>query len=96
MPRSEIAGEIEWAKNRMVDPAGYLDELERDRPRAADPRRIMEPIFQGYERRKERAERIDFEDMLGYAVRMYTELRNRRPVPCATGSMRSRSTSTRT
>ena len=29
MPRSELAGEIEWAKNRMVAPAGYLDELER-------------------------------------------------------------------
>ena len=73
MPRSEIAGEIEWAKNRMVAPAGYLDELERTGHVPPIPAEYMEPIFQGYERRKERAERIDFEDMLGYAVRMYTE-----------------------
>ena len=72
MPRSEIAGEIEWAKNRMVAPAGYLDELERSGHVPPIPPEFMEPIYQGYERRKERAERIDFEDMLGYAVRMYT------------------------
>ena len=29
LPRRELAGEIEWAKNRMVAPQGYLDELER-------------------------------------------------------------------
>jgi len=58
MPRSEIAGEIEWAKNRMVDPAGYLDELERTGHVPPIPPEYMEPIFQGYERRKERAGRI--------------------------------------
>ena len=27
LPRRELAGEIEWAKNRMVPPDGYLGEL---------------------------------------------------------------------
>lgn len=29
LPRRELAGEIEWAKNRMVPPDGYLGELTR-------------------------------------------------------------------
>ncbi len=73
MPRSELAGEIEWAKNRMVEPARYLDELDRTGHVPPIPADFMEPIYHGYERRKERAGRIDFEDMLAYAVRMYTE-----------------------
>ena len=28
LPRRELAGEIEWAKNRMVTPDGYLAELD--------------------------------------------------------------------
>ena len=35
LPRRELAGEIEWAKNRMIPPARYLDAARR--PRAADP-----------------------------------------------------------
>ena len=36
LPRRELAGEIEWAKNRMIPPDRYLAELGRT-TRAADP-----------------------------------------------------------
>ncbi len=73
MPRSELAGEIEWAKNRMVAPIPYLDELQRSGHQPPIPAELMEGICRGYERRKERAQRIDFEDMLGMAVELYRD-----------------------
>lgn len=73
LPRGELANEIEWAKNRMVAPAGYLDELERRGHEPPIPAELMARIFDGYERRKQRTGRLDFEDMLGLAVRLFDE-----------------------
>ena len=73
MPRRELAGEIEWAKNRMVSPDSYLAELQRMDHQPPIPAELMEGIFRGYERRKQRAQRIDFEDMLGMAVELYRD-----------------------
>jgi DNA helicase-2/ATP-dependent DNA helicase PcrA len=73
MPRGELAGEIEWAKNRMVAPGGYLNELARADHAPPIPADLMLRIFEGYERRKARTGRIDFEDMLGFAVRLFDE-----------------------
>jgi ATP-dependent DNA helicase UvrD/PcrA len=73
MPRSELAGEIEWAKNRMVTPDGYLEALSRANHAPPIPADLMFRIFEGYERRKARTGRIDFEDMLMYAVRLFDE-----------------------
>jgi DNA helicase-2/ATP-dependent DNA helicase PcrA len=73
MPRGELANEIEWAKNRMVSPSGYLAEIERTGHEPPIPAELMHRIYDGYERRKERTGRIDFEDMLGLAVRMFDE-----------------------
>ena len=73
MPRGELANEIEWAKNRMVRPAEYLDELERTDHEPPIPAELMHRVYDGYERRKQRTDRIDFEDMLGLAVRMFDE-----------------------
>jgi DNA helicase II / ATP-dependent DNA helicase PcrA len=73
MPRSELAGEIEWAKNRMVSTDAYVDELERTDHVPPIPAELMAGIYRGYERRKQRAERIDFEDMLALAVRLYRD-----------------------
>ena len=60
------------------------------------PAELMAGIYQGYERRKERTGRIDFEDMLLMAVRLFDdhleaaeEVRRALRAP-------SRSTSTRT
>jgi DNA helicase-2/ATP-dependent DNA helicase PcrA len=73
LPRGELANEIEWAKNRMIDPDGYLTALERTRHEPPIPAELMHRVFDGYERRKVRTGRIDFEDMLGLAVRLFDE-----------------------
>jgi DNA helicase-2/ATP-dependent DNA helicase PcrA len=73
MPRSELAGEIEWAKNRMASPDGYLDALAHSGHAPPIPADLMLRVFEGYERRKARTGRIDFEDMLAYAVRLFDE-----------------------
>ncbi len=71
LPRRELAGEIEWAKNRMLSPATYQEGLAREAHEPPIPPQLMQGIFEGYERRKERTGRIDFEDMLGLAVRLF-------------------------
>jgi DNA helicase-2/ATP-dependent DNA helicase PcrA len=70
MPRSELAGEIEWAKNRMVPPSEYLEALETQAHTPPIPADLMLRIYEGYERRRERTGRLDFEDMLGLAIRL--------------------------
>jgi ATP-dependent DNA helicase UvrD/PcrA len=71
LPRRELAGEIEWAKNRMIAPARYLDELgDHDPPIPAE---LMLRVYDGYERRKRATGRLDFEDMLGLAIRLFDE-----------------------
>jgi DNA helicase-2/ATP-dependent DNA helicase PcrA len=71
LPRRELAGEIEWAKNRMIPPDRYLAELgDHEPPIPAD---LMLPIYEGYERRKRAMGRLDFEDMLGLALRLFDE-----------------------
>ncbi|MDP9330262.1 MAG: ATP-dependent helicase [Actinomycetota bacterium] len=73
MPRSELAGEIEWAKNRMIPPSRYLSSLEVEDHTPPIPADLMHRIYEGYERRKERTGQLDFEDMLGLAVRLFDE-----------------------
>ncbi|HEX9824346.1 MAG TPA: ATP-dependent DNA helicase UvrD2, partial [Actinomycetota bacterium] len=73
IPRRDLATEIEWAKNRMVSPGRYLDEVETTGHTPPIPAQLMARVYEGYERRKERTGRIDFEDMLGLAVRLFDE-----------------------
>ena len=70
LPRRELANEIEWAKNRLVAPDRYLEELDRIGHDPPIPEPLMQRVYADYERRKERVGRIDFEDMLGLCVRM--------------------------
>ena len=71
LPRRELAGEIEWAKNRMIPPTRYLDLLgDHEPPIPAD---LMHRVYDGYERRKTAMGRLDFEDMLGLALRLFDE-----------------------
>lgn len=76
LPRRELAGEIEWAKNRMIGPDTYAADIRRQGHQPPIPADLMLRIFQGYEHRKERVGRIDFEDMLGLAVRLFDEYPN--------------------
>jgi ATP-dependent DNA helicase UvrD/PcrA len=71
LPRRELAGEIEWAKNRMIPPDRYLAELDGHEPPI--PSELMLRIYEGYERRKRAMGRLDFEDMLGLALRLFDE-----------------------
>ncbi len=71
LPRRELAGEIEWAKNRMIPPDRYLAELGTHEPPI--PPELMLRIYEGYERRKRLMGRLDFEDMLGLALRLFDE-----------------------
>jgi DNA helicase-2/ATP-dependent DNA helicase PcrA len=73
LPRSELAGEIEWAKNRIVTPSAYLEVLEAEGHEPPIPAELMHRVFEGYERRKARTGRLDLEDLLGHAVRLLTD-----------------------
>ncbi len=73
VPRRDLASEIEWAKNRMVLPDGYLDEVVAASHVPPIPAELMERVYAGYERRKRAMGRLDFEDMLGLAVCMFDE-----------------------
>ncbi len=73
LPRRELAGEIEWAKNRMIPPDRYLTELEPNHHEPPIPPELMLRIYEGYERRKRAMGRLDFEDMLGLALRLFDE-----------------------
>jgi DNA helicase-2/ATP-dependent DNA helicase PcrA len=70
VPRREIAGEIEWAKNRMITADRYLAALEPAGHEPPIPADLMDGLYRNYEHRKRRSGSIDFEDMLGLAIRM--------------------------
>jgi DNA helicase II / ATP-dependent DNA helicase PcrA len=70
-PLGDLAGEIEWAKNRRLTPNTYVAELDGHEPPI--PADLMVSVFRRYEAQKERQGRIDFEDLLELAIRLYDE-----------------------
>lgn len=70
-PLAELAGEIEWAKNRRLPPERYLAGLGDRQPPV--PPDVMQRVYSTYEERKRRAGRIDFEDVLDLLARTYEE-----------------------
>jgi DNA helicase-2/ATP-dependent DNA helicase PcrA len=68
---SDLASEIERAKNRRVPPSRYLSSLEGHEPPL--PADLMLQVYEAYERDKGDAGRIDFEDLLELAIRLYEE-----------------------
>src|SRR5438093_1094139 len=73
MPRGELANEIEWAKSRMIPPPSYMRGLARLGHEPPIPVDLMFRVYDGYERRRRQTGRIDFEDMLGFAIRLFDE-----------------------
>jgi DNA helicase II / ATP-dependent DNA helicase PcrA len=65
-PAKDLADEIEWAKVRRQRPESYTPE--RDPP---VPKDVFTTLWRRYEQAKARANRIDFEDMLTFAVELY-------------------------
>lgn len=70
-PVGDLATEVEWAKNRRLTPATYLDGLDGHEPPI--PPDLMVRVFREYERRKDARGKIDFEDVLERAVRLFDE-----------------------
>jgi ATP-dependent DNA helicase UvrD/PcrA len=73
----DLADELEWAKARRLDPNSYqaaVEAIDRTPPIPGD---LFVGVFRRYERAKERAGRIDFEDML---VRMLEGFERRQDV----------------
>ena len=60
----DLAGEIEWAKASLVTPGDYpavVARLRRDIPGTAEQ---VAAVYAGYEELKNRAELLDFDDLL--------------------------------
>jgi DNA helicase II / ATP-dependent DNA helicase PcrA len=70
-PLGDLAGEIEWAKNRRLTPDTYAGSLDGHTPPI--PPDLMVSVFRRYEAQKERQGRVDFEDLLELAIRLYDE-----------------------
>jgi DNA helicase-2/ATP-dependent DNA helicase PcrA len=81
-PAGDLATEVEWAKNRRVEPKRYLAELGEHEPPI--PPDLMARVYRTYESRKREAGMTDFEDLLELAVRLYEQ------DPAAAGSFRAR------
>jgi len=60
----DLADELEWAKARRLDPSSYQAATEAIGRTPPIPVDLFAGVFRRYERAKERAGRIDFEDML--------------------------------
>ncbi|HTE69030.1 MAG TPA: ATP-dependent helicase, partial [Actinomycetes bacterium] len=60
----DLADELEWAKARRLDPSTYQAAVEAMGRTPPIPGDLFAGVFRRYERAKERAGRIDFEDML--------------------------------
>ncbi|TMK20568.1 MAG: ATP-dependent helicase, partial [Actinobacteria bacterium] len=71
MPLRDLATEIEWAKNLLVPPGRYIEALGDHEPPV--PPDLMHRVFVEYERRKTRAGKIDFEDLLERTLRLLDE-----------------------
>jgi ATP-dependent DNA helicase UvrD/PcrA len=61
-PAGDLATEVEWAKNRRLTPQTYIEGLGLHEPPI--PPDLAHRVFREYERRKEEAGAIDFEDLL--------------------------------
>ena len=70
-PTKDLADEIEWAKSRRIAPGAYEREAAgREPPIPAD---LFARLYEGYERAKVRANRIDFDDLLLRTVDLLEE-----------------------
>ena len=67
-PAGDLATEVEWAKNRRLTPATYVDGLDGHEPPI--PADLAHRVFREYERRKEDAGALDFEDLLERTIRV--------------------------
>jgi ATP-dependent DNA helicase UvrD/PcrA len=80
----DLAAEIEWAKARRIRPADFVDRAGEYHRAGPLPPDLMAGLYRRYELAKQRAARIDFEDMLELTIGLIdddesiaTEIRDR-------------------
>ena len=67
-PAGDLATEIEWAKNRRLTPQTYIAALgDHESPLPAD---LAHRVFREYEKRKNEAGALDFEDLLERTIQV--------------------------
>src|SRR3954447_10498917 len=69
-PAKDVADEIEWAKARRISPRAYEREAAAAGREPPVPVDLFVRTYDGYERAKTRAGRIDFDDLLVETVVM--------------------------
>jgi DNA helicase-2/ATP-dependent DNA helicase PcrA len=67
---SEVATEIEWAKARMIQPAGYEAAAVAARRRPSLALGEMALAYERYEQLKRRRRLVDFDDLIWWCVRV--------------------------
>ena len=72
-PSKDLADEIEWAKTRRIAPRDYEEAAEREGRELPIPGDLVARVYDGYERQKNRAGRMDFEDLLLRTVDLLAE-----------------------
>ncbi|MGH3565857.1 MAG: ATP-dependent DNA helicase UvrD2 [Pseudonocardia sp.] len=60
----DLAGEIEWAKASLITPADYPAMVAKLRHDTPGPAEQVAAVYAGYEELKNRAELLDFDDLL--------------------------------
>jgi ATP-dependent DNA helicase UvrD/PcrA len=68
-PAADLATEIERAKNRRIQPGGYVASLDGHEPPI--PADLMARVYREYEARKTAQGELDFEDVLERAVKLF-------------------------
>lgn len=66
---ADIATEIEWAKNKRIDPKGYRSSLGAHKPPI--PADLMAGLYERYEAIKAQNSLMDFEDVLERTIAMF-------------------------
>lgn len=67
----DLATEVEWAKNRCISPEQYADAVGNRKPPV--PVDLMQRVYRDYEQRKSESGQLDFEDLLGRAIQLFTQ-----------------------
>jgi DNA helicase-2/ATP-dependent DNA helicase PcrA len=70
-PTKDLADEIEWGKNRRIGPSTYAERASQADRTPPIPIDLMSRLYADYERVKARTGRLDFEDLLEQAIRLY-------------------------
>ena len=65
----DVAGEIEWAKARMVQPSDYAREVVAARRRPPIDAHTIAQLYEHYEQEKRNRRVVDFDDLLSLCVR---------------------------